>query len=117
MFDIFPPIWNGTLREHYLMLFGAAAGIAIVSGFISAWLGAHFGGSWAAKRALRKAREQQLTHPVAEELARLGQAVDAIALEVERISEGQRFTARLLSTRVGAEPPPPSRDPGYITPH
>jgi hypothetical protein len=30
-------------------------------------------------------------------LARIEQAVDAIALEVERISEGQRFTTRLLS--------------------
>ncbi|HEY1953755.1 MAG TPA: hypothetical protein VGG76_13205 [Gemmatimonadaceae bacterium] len=36
--------------------------------------------------------------PVADQrLARLEQAVDAIALEVERISEGQRFTTRLLS--------------------
>ena len=32
--------------------------------------------------------------------ARLEQAVDAIAIEVERISEGQRHTARLLSERV-----------------
>jgi hypothetical protein len=30
-------------------------------------------------------------------LARLESAVDAIAIEVERISEGQRFTTRLLS--------------------
>ncbi|HEY8833817.1 MAG TPA: hypothetical protein VIM21_15065 [Gemmatimonadaceae bacterium] len=30
-------------------------------------------------------------------LARIEQAVDAIALEVERISEGQRFTTKLLS--------------------
>ena len=33
-------------------------------------------------------------------LARIEQAVDAIALEVERISEGQRFTTKLLSERV-----------------
>ena len=37
-------------------------------------------------------------------LARIEQAVDAIAVEVERISEGQRFTTRLLSDR-GAERP------------
>jgi hypothetical protein len=30
-------------------------------------------------------------------LARLEDAVDAIAVEIERISEGQRFTTRLLS--------------------
>lgn len=32
-----------------------------------------------------------------ERLARIEQAVDAIAVEVERISEGQRFTTKLLS--------------------
>ena len=34
--------------------------------------------------------------------AQLGQAIDAIAVEVERISEGQRFTTRLLSERRDA---------------
>ena len=35
--------------------------------------------------------------PADARLARIEQAVDAIALEIERISEGQRFTTRLLS--------------------
>ena len=35
-----------------------------------------------------------------ERLSRLEQAVDAIAVEVERISEGQRFTTRLLSDQA-----------------
>jgi hypothetical protein len=34
---------------------------------------------------------------VAGRLERIEQAVDAIAIEVERISEGQRFTTQLLS--------------------
>jgi hypothetical protein len=33
-------------------------------------------------------------------LRRLEEAVDAIAVEVERISEGQRFTTKLLAERV-----------------
>jgi hypothetical protein len=33
-------------------------------------------------------------------LSRLEQAVDAIALEVERISEGQRFTTKLLTDQA-----------------
>jgi hypothetical protein len=33
-------------------------------------------------------------------LSRLEHAVDAIALEVERISEGQRFTTKLLSEQA-----------------
>jgi len=32
-------------------------------------------------------------------LSRIEQAVEAISVEVERISEGQRFTTRLLSER------------------
>ena len=35
-------------------------------------------------------------------LERIEQAVDAIAIEVERISEGQRFTSRLLADRAPA---------------
>jgi hypothetical protein len=34
-------------------------------------------------------------------LERIEQAVDAIAIEVERISEGQRFTTKLLTERAG----------------
>ncbi len=44
-------------------------------------------------------------------LERMEQAIDSIAVEVERISEGQRFTTKLLSERTappsgsGATPP------------
>lgn len=34
---------------------------------------------------------------------RIEAAVDAVALEVERLAEGQRFVARLLSERAGAD--------------
>jgi hypothetical protein len=35
-----------------------------------------------------------------ERLARMEQAIDAMAVETERISEGQRFTTKLLSERI-----------------
>jgi hypothetical protein len=44
----------------------------------------------------------QIPNEVSSQLAHLNQAVDAIALEVERISEGQRFTTRLLSEQRDA---------------
>ena len=45
--------------------------------------------------------------PVADaRLARLEQAVDAIALEVERISEGQRYTTKMLSEQARRAPKP-----------
>lgn len=42
----------------------------------------------------------------AERMVRLEQSVDAIAVEIERISEGQRFVTKLLSEKVPALSPP-----------
>ena len=52
-------------------------------------------------------------------MARLEQAGEAIALEVERISEGQRFTTKLLSDRAAADrlPVAPASEPRRVTPH
>ena len=44
----------------------------------------------------------QIPSEVTAQLGHLSQAVDAIAVEVERISEGQRFTTRLLSEQRDA---------------
>ena len=50
-------------------------------------------------------------------LARLEVAVESIAVEIERISEGQRFTTRLLSNQVGQRVPS-LQHPGKVdTPH
>ena len=54
-------------------------------------------------------------------LQRMEQAIESIALEVERIGEAQRFTTKLLTerqsdaaARLGV---PARREPGIITPH
>jgi hypothetical protein len=49
-------------------------------------------------------------------LARIEQAVEAIALEVERISEGQRFTTKLLSEQSRPAPRPVQRQISTNTP-
>ena len=53
-------------------------------------------------------------------LERIEQAVDTIAIEMERIGEGQRFVTKLLAERPTqqqlAEAKPPQRD-RTITPH
>ena len=41
-----------------------------------------------------------LPNDVSARLERMEQAIDAIAVEVERISEGQRFTSKLLAERA-----------------
>lgn len=55
-----------------------------------------------------------LTSDAEQRIARIEQAVESIAIEVERISEGQRFTTRLLADRAAAPQsvqgsPPPAR--------
>jgi hypothetical protein len=48
-----------------------------------------------------------------EAIARLQASIDAISIEVERISEGQRFTTRLLNERVPAKSAVPEQ-PGSL---
>jgi hypothetical protein len=60
------------------------------------------------RRWERESLRPQLPPEVTARLERIEQAVDAVAIEVERISEGQRFTTKLLSER-GGEPAPPAR--------
>jgi predicted ATP-dependent serine protease len=50
------------------------------------------------------------------QLRELASSVDAIAIEVERISEGQRFTTKLLADRANPAAEAP-RPPRVITPH
>jgi hypothetical protein len=50
-----------------------------------------------ARRMDRRSSTPQVPTDLSNQIGQLNQAVDAIALEVERISEGQRFTTRLLS--------------------
>ena len=52
-----------------------------------------------AAKAENESRRPQIPSEVTNRLERIEQAVDAIAVEVERISEGQRFTSRLLAER------------------
>jgi hypothetical protein len=57
------------------------------------------------KFGVRKAASRDLTtrlDEIVERLGRLETSVDAAAVEVERISEGQRFTTKLLADRNGA---------------
>ena len=52
-----------------------------------------------AARIERKPVGSGVSPDVAARLERMEHAIDSIAIEVERISEGQRFTTKLLSER------------------
>jgi hypothetical protein len=65
-------------------------------------------------RVLTRRMEAQaptaLPQDVSARLERIEQAVDSMTLEIERMAEGQRFTTRLLSERLGAEAAVPRGD-------
>lgn len=127
--SIFHSIFHGTLRERDAIILLMAGGVALFVGGVSAWLGAHFG----ARRAVRKAFRDRIEIPSLVTEVRydeLSRSIDAIALEVERISEAQRYVAKLLAERVNALPITPTqiapavtsgaiplREPGVTTPH
>ncbi len=58
----------------------------------------------------RESAAPQIPSDVSARLERMENAIDAISVEVERISEGQRFTTKLLSeTKEARELPVTSR--------
>ncbi len=63
-----------------------------------------------ARAFARRMERQPIAPAIPPELAarieRMEQALDSIAIEVERISEGQRFTTKLLSERANGAPLP-----------
>ena len=65
-----------------------------------------------ARRMDRESALPKVPPEVMQRLERMEHAIDSIAIEVERISEGQRFTTKLLSDRVkeGAGLAGPSSD-------
>ena len=63
-----------------------------------------------AAKADAEAKNPQIPAEVQNRLERMEQSIDAIAVEIERISEGQRFTTKLLSdVRDSASVAIPSR--------
>jgi hypothetical protein len=70
----------------------------IVNGLVIAVLGR----AWLARRQvppLPPLPSEQLEN-IEMRLVQLQQAIDDVAIEVERVAEGQRFTAKLLSERA-----------------
>lgn len=113
-----PHILFGTLRDHYLLLFGAAGGFALVAGLLGAWLGARFGARPALRRSMADSDVGLATQA---DVRALGDELQALLIEVERIAEGQRFLAKVLAERgepsLSAPTPRSRREPGTVTPH
>ena len=81
----------------FIALIGVLAGVGVLAG---AFAGAYFfGKSRAQRETLQAGRDPE----VLARLARVEQIVESTAIEIERISEGQRFTTRLLSEKKSFE--------------
>jgi hypothetical protein len=90
---------NATAAIVAVSLFGALASLAVSIKAITR--------AWVERGRDEIALANQTTAPLADaRLARLEQAVNTIAIEVERMSEAQRYTTKLLNERVLAETRP-----------
>jgi NAD(P)-dependent dehydrogenase (short-subunit alcohol dehydrogenase family) len=72
--------------------------VAIIAGASSA-IGIPIARAFARRMEREDTRPAALPTDVTLRLERMEQALDSIAIEVERISEGQRFTTKLLAER------------------
>jgi hypothetical protein len=99
--------------EALSFFFGTAAALWAAAYAWTQWLKHRFDGE----------RPQPLPHSVdTERISRLEGAVEALAVELERIGEGQRYTVKLLEERLPkAVGPGRASQPGesghVVTPH
>lgn len=85
-------------NDYSNMIVGISAILTLSFAVVFVYGGFKVVNAWSAKK-----KNQQPTSDTgydAEAIARLQASVDAISLEVERISEGQRFTTRLMNERI-----------------
>ena len=99
------PVWRAAAVVYFAINVGGAAWAASYREGMHAALHVVLllvgvaGVMWWRSRPDRAADEPDLL-PEAQRLEHLQQSVDAIALEVERIGEAQRFTAKLQAERT-----------------
>ena len=99
--------WAIHLRELMVLALGGLSATTI--GFATLWVRAR-------ERAIRAESLLEGARVGAARSDTSGLALDAIAEEVERIGEGQRFLTRVMSEQANRAALP-SRAPGSITPH
>jgi hypothetical protein len=81
--------------DRYTMmvaLSGQICGTILIISLVGAWLG----------RRKSAALPKDVMQRIDLRLTEMQQSLDAVAVEVERISEGQRFATKLLAERGGA---------------
>jgi hypothetical protein len=94
-----------------VMIGGSLAGAIAFWGAVYGW------GKWLTRPRPESPRQSSSDDA---RLDRIERAIDAIAIEMERLGEGQRYTTKLLAERERVQQyvaPPPASPPRVITPH
>ncbi|MDQ6828249.1 MAG: hypothetical protein M3081_05225 [Gemmatimonadota bacterium] len=97
-------MWEERMLVDVLVFIAGTTALISVTRLIGKWL------------AVRKVPAQLDSGAIETRLAHIEQIVETTALEVERVSEAQRFVTRLLAERVSGMALPRSSDRS-ITPH
>jgi hypothetical protein len=79
--------------------------IAVAAIAVNGLLIAILGRAWLARRQLPPPLPHEQLENIEMRLVQLQQAVDDVAIEVERVVEGQRFTTKLLAERSKSDGP------------
>ncbi len=82
------------LLQNLLIFAGCMAALGSVTKIVLSWMGR--------RKGAPDPRTAAMLEDIARHLARLEQAMDTTAMEVERIAEAQRFTTKLLAERSKA---------------
>lgn len=100
--------------DHDVLMFAQVMTIIVMStaGFVAIGLGSRILWRWGSHK-----KPAPLTPPDDDRMLRLETAVDTIAIEVERISEAQRFMVGLLSAPTASRIPPAEAHRKMDTPH
>lgn len=100
--------------DHDVLMFAQVMTIIVMStaGFVAIGLGSRILWRWG---SLKKPAAQMPQDD--DRMLRLETAVDTIAIEVERISEAQRFMVGLLSAPTSSRIPPAEAHRKMDTPH
>jgi hypothetical protein len=93
-----------------LLLLASGGFAATTFGFAVAWIRAR-------ERAIRAEQRAAPASDGDARFDRLEHAIEAMAVEVERMSEGQRFVSKVLAERVGQERDAGARAARVDTPH
>ena len=88
--------YDARILDDLFTFVGLIVGMGCLTGVLTTWI------KYRAKRLVSTDVNARLSE-IADRMAKLDNAVDSMAVEVERISEGQRFVTKVLAER-GATP-------------